>query len=125
MNTLQSLWLIKELYFKKGLPDLNKIQSLGLLAVKIGQIHALRLDFLSPEKCQHLSTLYRSNNPISVEDVNALIKEQGGDTFRNKFSQIDEKPLATASVGQVYKATLLNGDSVVIKFIKARFKERF
>lgn len=125
MNTFQSLWLIRELYFKKGLPDLNKIQSLGLLAVKIGQIHALRLDFLSPEKCQHLSTLYRSNNPISVEDVNALIVAQGGKTFRNKFSHIDSKPLATASVGQVYKATLMNGDSVVIKFIKARFKDRF
>lgn len=125
MNTFQSLWLIYELYFKKGLPDLDKIQSLGLLAVKIGQIHALRLDFLSPEKCQHLSNLYRSNNPISSEDVNELIKEQGGDEFRKKFLQIDTVPLATASVGQVYKATLKDGSPVVIKFIKARFKERF
>jgi len=125
MNTFQSLWLINELYFKKGLPNLDKIQSLGLLAVKIGQIHALRLDFLSPEKCQHLSELYRNNNPISAEDVGALISEQGGEIFKNHFSHIDSKPLATASVGQVYKAVLSNGDAVVIKFIKARFKERF
>lgn len=125
MNTFQSLWLIKELYFKKGLPNLNKIQSLGLLAVKIGQIHALRLDFLSPEKCQELSKLYRSNNPISPEDVEELVKMQGGDDFKKKFLQIDKKPLATASVGQVYKATLATGEPVVIKFIKARFKQRF
>lgn len=125
MNTLQSLWLIRELYFKKGLPDLNKIQSLGLLAVKIGQMHALRLDFLSSEKCQELSKLYRSNNPVSPEDIQQLIKEQGGETFTKKFSSIDTLPLATASVGQVYRATLLNGEKVVIKFIKSKFKRRF
>ena len=125
MNIMQSLWLIRELYFKKGLPDLAKIQSLGLLAVKIGQIHALRLDFLSPEKCQHLSTLYRGATPILAEDVDALIEIQGGDSFREKFSSIDTAPLATASVGQVYRATLVNGELVAVKFIKARFKERF
>lgn len=125
MNTFQSLWLIRELYFKKGLPNLNKIQSLGLLAVKIGQIHALRLDFLSPEKCQELSKLYRSNNPISPEDVEELIQAQGGEDFRKHFSHIDTVPLATASVGQVYKATLVSGEPVAIKFIKARFKDRF
>ena len=125
MNTFQSLWLIRELYFKKGLPNLNKIQSLGLLAVKIGQIHALRLDFLSAEKCQELSKLYRSNNPVAPEDIEKLIEAQGGEKFKSKFSQIDTIPLATASVGQVYKATLINGKAVVIKFIKARFKKRF
>ena len=125
MNSFQSLWLIYELYFKKGLPDLNKIQSLGLLAVKIGQIHALRLDFLSPEKCQELSKLYRSNNPISPEDIEELIEAQGRDSFRKRFLKIEEKPLATASVGQVYRATLTSGEPVAIKFIKARFKERF
>lgn len=125
MNVFQSLWLIRELYFKKSLPNLDRIQSLGLLAVKIGQIHALRLDFLSPEKCQHLSKLYRSNNPVSPEDIAQLIEAQGGESFRSRFSQIDAQPLATASVGQVYRATLKNGDQVVIKFIKTRFKERF
>lgn len=125
MNTLQSLWLIRELYFKKGLPDLEKIQSLGLLAVKIGQIHALRLDFLPPEKCHHLSTLYRSNIPVAREDIRALIQEQGGETFTRSFAQIDEQPLATASVGEVYRATLLSGEKVVVKFIKSRFAERF
>ncbi|MEI7511607.1 MAG: AarF/ABC1/UbiB kinase family protein [Candidatus Peregrinibacteria bacterium] len=125
MNIFQSLSLIYELYFKKGLPDLDKIQSWGLLAVKIGQIHALRLDFLSPEKCQHLSTLYRKNTPISVEDINILIDKEGGDAFRENFSYINDKPLATASVGQVYRATLKNGEFVVVKFIKANFKEHF
>jgi ubiquinone biosynthesis protein len=125
MNTLQSLWLIKEIYFKKDLPDLDKIQSLGLLAVKIGQIHALRLDFLSAEKCHHLSKLYRSNNQIAQEDIDLLIKNSVGEAWKNNFNYIEKTPLAIASVGQVYKAELKNGQKVVIKIIKNKFKQRF
>jgi ubiquinone biosynthesis protein len=125
MNSFQSLSLIWELYFKKGLPDLKKIERFGLLAVKIGQMHALRLDFLSPEKCQELSKLYRSNTPVPPEEIESLLSEQGGLEFKKNFSAIREKPLAVASVGQVYRAKLTDSTEVVIKIIKARFKERF
>ncbi len=125
MNIIQSLWLVRELYYKKGLPDIDKIQSLGLLAVKIGQLHALRLDFLSPEKCHHLAKLYRSANQVSVEDVQSLITEQGGQNYLSNFSYFDSKPLATASVGQVYRAKLTSGEEVAVKIIKAKFKKRF
>ncbi len=125
MNTFQSLRLIRELYFKKGLPDLDLIQSYGLLAVKIGQIHALRLDFLSAEKCAHLSKLYRGAKQIPVEDIQALIKSYGGKDFVSQFQKIDTVPLAVASIGQVYKAVLHDGEEVAIKIIKKNFKERF
>lgn len=125
MNLFQSAWLIREIYFKKGLPDIAKIQSLGLLAVKIGQIHALRLDFLPPEKCQELTKLYRNNIPIPEEDVKSFIRDQGGQKFRDNFHSISAKPLATASVGQVYEAETISGDRVVIKIIKSAFKKKF
>lgn len=125
MNSIQSLRLIYEIYFKRGLPDLELIQSYGLLAVKIGQIHALRLDFLPAEKCEHLSKLYRQNTTVPEEDINFLIENHGGKNFRDLFSEIDKKPLATASVGQVYTARLKTGEKVVIKIIKKDFKERF
>ena len=125
MNSLQAMSLVYELYFKKGLPDLNKIEGYGLLAVKIGQIHALRLDFLSPEKCQHLSRLYRSNSPILTENVSELLRRNGGYGYEKNFSRIEGHPLAVASVGQVYQAQLTSGDNVVIKLIKSKFKDRF
>ncbi len=125
MNSIQSLRLIYELYFKKGLPDLDLIQSYGLLAVKIGQIHALRLDFLSAEKCNHLTKLYRSAKQIPAEDVNTLIDIYGGTNFRSHFKEIDKVPLAVASVGQVYRATKTTGEEVVIKVIKKSFKDKF
>ena len=125
MNSFQALSLIYELYFKRGLPDLRKIESYGLLAVKIGQIHALRLDFLSAEKCRRLSELYRSNTPLPAEDIDRLLASNGGPGYEKNFLKIDEKPLAVASVGQVYRATLTGGEEVAIKLVKAKFKQRF
>ncbi len=117
MNIFSFLTLMKMIYGKKK-PDINKIQDMGLLAVKIGQVHALRIDFLSEETCLELSKLYRTNTPIKSEDALKNID-------RTKFSYINEKPLATASVGQVYQAKLINGEEVVIKIIKADFKNKF
>jgi len=39
------------------------------------------------------------------------------------FSQLDSQPLASASVAQVHKATLINGDEVVIKVIRPGIEE--
>ena len=47
----------KELRGKKPV-DIDKIQSMGLLAVKLGQIAALRPDLLEPERCIQLQELY-------------------------------------------------------------------
>ena len=117
MNILSFLKLLRMIYGGKK-PDIVKIQQMGLLAVKIAQVHALRIDFLSEETCCELSRLYRANVPVKTEDV---LK----DIDRSKFSWIDEKPLATASVGQVYRARLVSGEEVVLKVIKSDFKKRF
>lgn len=119
MNTLQSLRLIYELYYKKWLPNLELIQSYGLLAIKIWQIHALRLDFLSPEKCQHLSQLYRKNTIIPIENISFH------PDFEWKYKDLEKIPFAAASVGQVYKAKLLNDKNIVIKIVKSKFKKQF
>lgn len=124
MNSIILLRLIWELYFKKGLPDIEKIQKWGLLAVKIGQIHALRIDFLGPEKCHHLSKLYRKNTYIRSEDIADSIDEYLA-RHPEKFSFIEKTPFAAASVGQVYKAKLITGEDVVLKVIKKNFKETF
>lgn len=124
MNSITFLRLIWELYFKKGLPDIQKIQKWGLLAVKIGQVHALRIDFLGPEKCHHLSKLFRQNTIINSEDISDLIDEY---LLRhsNRFSSIEKTPFAAASVGQVYWAKLVSGEDVVVKVIKRDFKKTF
>ena len=110
---------------KKGPADLNWIQRQGLLAVKLAQIFALRSDILSVEKCQQLQSLYQHAATIPSEDVFANIDTRGPQGFRNAFEWIDEKPLAAASVGQVHRARLTNGDDVVIKIIKSQNEKQF
>jgi mannose-6-phosphate isomerase-like protein (cupin superfamily) len=67
MNWIQFGRLIHSIYGRNGkLPDLDWIQSLGLLAVKLGQVHALRIDFLEREKCEHLARLYQLISPSDL-----------------------------------------------------------
>jgi len=117
MNSFQFIRLIWMIY-GKGEIDLDKIQKMGLLAVKIGQVHALRLDFLPIEKCQKLAELYRKTTPISSEAVLEQVDKA-------PFKSIEKIPLASASVGQVHRAELKDGTEVVIKVIKNNFKEKF
>jgi ubiquinone biosynthesis protein len=111
--------------FGKDLPDLNKIQKQGLLAVKIGQTFALRIDFLGEEKCSHLAKLYSEADSIKSEDFERLLNSYTNQEWRSNFLKIEPKPLGAASVGQVHKATLKTGEQVVIKLIKADFKKKF
>jgi len=97
MNVISFLRLIYMIYGGKK-PDAEKIQKMGLLAVKLGQVHALRIDFLNEETCLELSKLYRATIPIKSEDALKNIN-------RDNFIWIDEKPLASASVGQIGRAS--------------------
>jgi len=126
MNWVQFGRLIHSIYGRGGkLPDLDWIQDLGLLAVKLGQVHALRIDFLDREKCEHLAKLYRRNAALPAEDFLALLRSSAATGFLDRFDDIEPSALASASVGQVHRARLKNGESVVIKAIKRDVRSQF
>jgi len=110
---------------KDGPADLEWIQAQGLLAVKLSQIFALRPDMLSIEKCRQLQTMYRNASTIPPEDVEEILREKAPVGFYDSIAWFDEEPLAAASVGQVHRATLANGDEVVVKVVKADHKKKF
>ena len=127
MNWFQFARLIHSIYGRGScLPDLDWIQSLGLLAVKLGQVHALRIDFLDRRKCEHLARLYRRNTILAPQDFRELLRAAaGGDKFLEHFAHLDPEPLASASVGQVHRAQLRDGRLVVIKAVKRDVREQF
>ena len=110
---------------RKKPANLNWIQKQGLLAVKLAQIFALRPDIIGDEKCQQLQILYQHATSIPSENLYKTIEEKAPKNFNDYFSQIDEEPLASASVGQVHRAKLKTGEDVVIKFIKSSNSETF
>ena len=126
MNWLQFGRLIHSIYGRGGkLPDLDWIESLGLLAVKLGQIHALRIDFLDREKCEHLARLYRRNAALASEEFLGLLRATGPPRFLEHFAEVEATALASASVGQVHRARLSGGQQVVIKAIKRDARKQF
>jgi len=119
MRWYQFVKLIYQIYGNK--PDLKYIQSLGLLAIKIGQVHALRIDFLNEDTCQELSKLYRQADSLPAESIDKLLSSYVDSGWRDNFGSIEREPFASASVGQVHRGVLKNGDQVAIKIVKKDF----
>lgn len=113
------------LIYGRKLPDLKKIQKKGLLAVKIAQHFALRVDFLDEKVCQHLSKLFRSTEPVQTETVRDMLKPHVSEEWFDAFLSIEEKPFASASIGQIHRAVLTDGTPVVVKIIREDFQEQF
>lgn len=124
MNWIDFIRLIRTIYGRK-LPDIAFIESLGLLAVKIGQTYALRIDFLPEQNCKHLTQLYRHTDSLAPASFKKLLDATVENRWKEQFFSIDENSLASASVGQVHRGTLKSGDAVVVKLIKRDFLSAF
>jgi len=112
----------RQIYGKKPI-DVDKIQKMGLLAVKLGQICALRPDLIDSKKCLQLQKLYSSAYTIPQENFESLLDKNTSDDFRSNFESIESKSFAAASIGQIHRAKLLDGTDVVIKIIKSNFEK--
>jgi len=110
---------------RKKPADLDWIQNQGLMAVKLAQIFALRPDLLGEEKCRQLQKLYQHAASIPPENWEQTLKSKAIPNFFDNFASIQKEPLAAASVGQVHRAKLKNGDEVVIKFVKQASADKF
>ena len=92
----------------------NTLSKLGPTFIKIGQIMSSRYDILPKEYCDELSKLRSNVSPMSFSKIKEILEDEFGNIY-DVFSDIDEKSLGSASIAQVHKATLVNGDKVVVK----------
>lgn len=123
MRFIAFIRLFKTIFNKKRLPNLAWIEKQGLLFVKIAQTFALRIDFLTPETTLHLQKLYTqaSIKFHTIEDI----KRQLPENLLSEIKSLEETPIGIASIGQVHKATLKNGEIVAIKVINKHLEKRF
>ncbi len=124
MKLVTFLRFFRQLKGKKPV-NIDSIQSMGLLAVKLGQIFALRPDLIEPQRCIELQRLYSRAATIPEEDPQQLLKRFAPKGFLDHFESIDPKPFAAASIGQIHRAVLKDGTKVVVKIIKADFEASF
>jgi predicted unusual protein kinase regulating ubiquinone biosynthesis (AarF/ABC1/UbiB family) len=91
---------------------------MGGVLIKVGQFLSARLDVLPREVTDELSGLQDEVRPESLENVRKVIEAEFGAPLMDMFSEFDQVPLASASIGQVHRARLKedpakNGDNAV------------
>jgi ubiquinone biosynthesis protein len=91
------------------------LESLGGAWVKLGQMLALRYDLLPPAYCDELFRLLNQVGPFAYEDVRQIVRQELGAEPEAVFRTFEKESFAAASIGQVHRATLHNGDRVAVK----------
>lgn len=91
------------------------LEELGPTFVKFGQTLSRRYDILPPSFIDELSKLEDKVQPLSYKVILKTLKSNYGDRFDKIFKSIDENPYASASLAQVHRATLINGEEVILK----------
>ncbi|MDR6457325.1 ubiquinone biosynthesis protein [Chryseobacterium vietnamense] len=93
------------------------LEELGPTFVKLGQTFSNREDLLPPELIQELQKLQDKVDTVDM-DVEEALESEFNISVKDYFREIQRKPLATASIAQVYKAVLLDGSPVILKLRK-------
>ncbi|WP_314058602.1 AarF/UbiB family protein [Empedobacter brevis] len=90
------------------------LEELGPTYIKFGQLLSNRKDLVPESLIEELKKLQDDVPPENI-DIKQKIKDEFGIDPDEHFLYIDEQPFAAASISQVYRATLLNGEKVVFK----------
>lgn len=91
------------------------LEDLGPTFVKLGQVLATRVDLFGPEWIAELGKLQNAVPPLPFERVRPQLVEDLGAEPEAVFAQLDEAPIAAASLAQTHRAWLADGTAVVLK----------
>lgn len=92
------------------------LTDLGPTFVKLGQALSVRPDLVGPDAMNELRALCDAVPSFPNEVAFSMMEEELGRPVSDMYSDISDKPIAAASLGQVYKARLRsNGKEVAVK----------
>ncbi len=98
-------------------------EELGPTFVKLAQILSNRPDIIPEELVKELEKLQDRVAPFPFSQAKPLIEQSLGRKIDEVFESFNETPLASASIGQVHRGKLKNGEEVVIKIQRPGVKE--
>ncbi|HOV71787.1 ABC1 kinase family protein [Anaerorudis cellulosivorans] len=93
-------------------------EELGPTFIKFGQILSTRPDFLPSDYISELEKLQDKVLPVETLRIRECIEKELNKPLNQVFKEFDEKPVASASLSQVHKAVLYNGEIVALKIQK-------
>ena len=91
-------------------------EELGPTYIKLGQILSTRPDLIPLDFIKELSKLQDNVPAFPFEQVRKVIDSEFERPPEDVFDRLDEEPLASASIGQVHRAVLKDGEEVAVKF---------
>jgi ubiquinone biosynthesis protein len=90
-------------------------EELGPTFIKGAQVLSNRPDLLPDDLIAEFQRLQSNVKPFAYEQVKEIFREETGKTIEDTFASFSETPLAAASIGQVHRARLHDGQDVVVK----------
>lgn len=98
-----------------GLQIADTLGEMKGAVMKVGQIASQYKDIFPPEVAKAISKLQRQAPAMPFAEIKAQVEKELGKPLAQIFKSFDEQPFAAASIGQVHKAVLPNGQQVVVK----------
>jgi ubiquinone biosynthesis protein len=100
------------------------LAELGPTFTKLGQLLSTRPDLLPAEWVDALETLQDDCPPFPLDQIRREIERGLGRPVEELFAELEEVPLASASIAQVHLATTHAGERVVVKVQRPHIRER-
>lgn len=96
-------------------------EQLGPTFIKFGQLLSQRPDVMPERYITELEKLENDVPSFDLDKARSIVDEEIG---LEKFHEFEKEPIAAASIAQVHRATLENGEEVVVKIRRPDIKER-
>jgi ubiquinone biosynthesis protein len=100
---------------QRGVHLREMLDELGPTFVKFGQLLSTRPDVLPPDIIAELRGLQDDVRPFPLDEVEETIRAELGLSVEQLFLEFEPVPIAAASIGQVHRAVLPNGQRVAVK----------
>jgi ubiquinone biosynthesis protein len=90
----------------------HALEELGTTFIKLGQLLSSRPDLLPDVYIEELGKLVDQVPPVPFDEIRRVIADE---LHEDPFAEIDEVPIATASIAQIHAALLKSGRQVIVK----------
>lgn len=122
-ETTKEKW--ERLLVKQAREYRSKAIRLGGVLIKVGQFLSTRTDFMPDVFIRELAGLVDRVPSMSFEYAKTLLENEWVSPIEQHIMEIGETSIASASIGEVYRAKLKDGSDVAIKVQRYRIEEIF